>query len=103
MKGFMIELRPVNNPRVAVSSGSLFANATEERRQQMARRLYGNSKRGKYIVIEYNADWTDCVNPVIEEFNRYEIGEDPDPEEVTESPKIDDDMPKEVDSSQSPE
>lgn len=92
----MIELRPKNNPRVATSSGSLFANATEERRQQMARRLYGNSKRGQYIVIEYNADWTDCVNPVIEEFNRYEIGEDPDPEEVKTDPVIDDDMPVEV-------
>lgn len=96
----MIELRPVDNPRVAVSSGSLFANATEERRLQMAKRLYGNTKRGRYIAIEYNADWTDCVNPVIEEFNRYEIGEDPDPEEVESNEMVnedqDDDMPREV-------
>lgn len=92
----MIELRPVENPRIAVSSGSLFANATEDRRLQMAKRLYGNSKRGRYIVIEYNADWTDCVNPVIEEFNRYEIGEDPDPEEVETTQSPDDDMPVEV-------
>ena len=76
MKGYLIELRKKSKPNMVVSSGSVFAGATAERRAQMASRLYGRSPKGLYIVIEYDTDWTDCVSPSKTEINRYEIGEE---------------------------
>lgn len=77
MKGYLIELRKKGDQRSVVSSGSVFAGATAERRRRMADRLYGKSPRGVYIVVEYDADWSDCVNPTMTEIARYEIGENP--------------------------
>ena len=75
MKGYMVEIRPKNDLNTVVGTGSLVQSATPLQRFKMAKKLMDKSPYGDYLAIEYNADWTDCTNPVYKEIKRYELDE----------------------------